>query len=92
MLNNWYWALLQRPSLKLPSIAACTGWQHSMQAPSQPSVPHAQRLKGAVFDLCRDQHGSRYVQTRLETAPDDEVRAAPNLTEQVHYSATLSQC
>lgn len=33
----------------------------------------AQRLKGAVFDLCRDQHGSRYVQTRLETAPDDEV-------------------
>ncbi|KAK9821327.1 hypothetical protein WJX81_005298 [Elliptochloris bilobata] len=32
-----------------------------------------QRLKGAVFDLCRDQHGSRYVQTRLETAPDEEV-------------------
>lgn len=41
------------------------------------AIRRAQRLKGAVFDLCRDQHGSRYVQTRLETAPDDEVRAIP---------------
>jgi hypothetical protein len=37
----------------------------------------AQRLQGAVFDLCRDQHGSRYVQTRLDSASKEEVGALP---------------
>ncbi len=41
--------------------------------------PRAQRLQGAVFDLCRDQHGSRYVQTRLDSASKEEVRACWSL-------------
>ncbi len=43
----------------------------------------AQRLQGAVFDLCRDQHGSRYVQTRLDSASKEEVGARPSLPIEV---------
>ena len=50
----------------------------------------AQRLQGAVFDLCRDQHGSRYVQTRLDSASKEEVGARWSLL--IEIWGHLGQC
>ena len=34
-----------------------------------------QDIKGHVYDFCRDQFGSRFIQQKLETATPDEVTA-----------------